>query len=314
MKFKKGHHYSPKTEFKKGHVMSEEVRRKISKSLKGRKKSPFSQEHRKNLSLSLKGHIAWNKGKHVQTNTGRTHFKKGQIPWNKGKTGLSIGWPKGKSRSKESVERQNISWMRTFVSNPKVREKMIASHKGKSAWWNIGRKRTEEMRKRMSLAQKERFSHNPSPRKGKHLTEETIKKLRKALKGRSVWNKGLSPKTDERVRRNMEKGLIRFWKTHPDYQTGEKSHFWKGGISFEPYSPDWTRVLRKVIRERDHYICQACGKKGLDVHHINYDKKNCSPENLITLCRKCHAKTSYNRNYWFAYFCYQLGIEPEELL
>lgn len=40
----KGRHFSPKTEFKKGHVMSEETRKK--------------------LSQSLKGHLAWNKGKH----------------------------------------------------------------------------------------------------------------------------------------------------------------------------------------------------------------------------------------------------------
>jgi len=28
---------------------------------------------------------SWNKGKHIQTNTGRTHFKKGMTPWNQGK-------------------------------------------------------------------------------------------------------------------------------------------------------------------------------------------------------------------------------------
>lgn len=32
-----------------------------------------------------KGHIPWNKGKHVQTNTGRTHFKKGHRSWITGK-------------------------------------------------------------------------------------------------------------------------------------------------------------------------------------------------------------------------------------
>lgn len=30
-------------------------------------------------------YIHWNKGKHIQTNTGRTHFKKGQSAWNEGK-------------------------------------------------------------------------------------------------------------------------------------------------------------------------------------------------------------------------------------
>lgn len=32
-----------------------------------------------------KGHISWNKGKEITSNTGRTHFKKGHIPWTFGK-------------------------------------------------------------------------------------------------------------------------------------------------------------------------------------------------------------------------------------
>lgn len=31
------------------------------------------------------GHTSWNKDKNIQTNSGKTHFKKGYIPWNKGK-------------------------------------------------------------------------------------------------------------------------------------------------------------------------------------------------------------------------------------
>ena len=61
--------------------------------------------------------------------------------------------------------------------------------------------------------------------------------------------------------------------------------------------------MRKAIRERDRYICQLCGEyPAFDVHHIDYDKKDCEPENLITLCRSCHAKTNFDKDYWINYF------------
>jgi len=56
--------------FKKGHVVSAEIRKKISQANKGRllgEKNPFygrkhSEESRKKMSESLKGRPAWNKG------------------------------------------------------------------------------------------------------------------------------------------------------------------------------------------------------------------------------------------------------------
>jgi len=89
---------------------------------------------------------------------------------------------------------------------------------------------------------------------------------------------------------------------------GEKSHFWKGGISSELYSVDWTDTLKRSIRERDNYICQICSKYGYDVHHTDYNKRNCNPNNLITLCHKCHMKTNGNRNKWTKYFKNKLKI------
>ena len=84
---------------------------------------------------------------------------------------------------------------------------------------------------------------------------------------------------------------------------GEKHYYWLGGKSFEPYSTDWTETLRRSIRERDKYTCQLCGKENsIHCHHIDYDKKNCNPNNLIILCRKCHSITNFNRNYWIKYF------------
>jgi hypothetical protein len=40
----------------------------------------------------------------------------------------------------------------------------------------------------------------------------------------------------------------------------------------------------------------------LPVHHIDYDKKNNVPLNLISLCKSCHSKTGYNRDNWIVYY------------
>jgi len=92
----------------------------------------------------------------------------------------------------------------------------------------------------------------------------------------------------------------------PHDQSGEKNHFWQGGKSFEPYTIDWNNTLKRSIRERDHYICGICGlpqeNEALCVHHIDYNKKNCNPENLISLHRRCHNKTTFNRDYWIEHF------------
>jgi len=88
----------------------------------------------------------------------------------------------------------------------------------------------------------------------------------------------------------------------------DKNPMWHGGISFEPYTIAWTKILKNTIRERDNYNCVICNKYGKDVHHIDYNKENCEKDNLITLCHKCHIKTNFNRDYWYAYFTYIMEI------
>lgn len=76
------------------------------------------------------------------------------------------------------------------------------------------------------------------------------------------------------------------------------------------YGPAFYR-MREVIRERDHHTCQLCGAlpstTAHAVHHIDYDKDNCDPDNLITLCRVCHTKTNYNREAWMELFADMLN-------
>ena len=53
---------------------------------------------------------------------------------------------------------------------------------------------------------------------------------------------------------------------------------------------------KAMVRNRDHYTCQYCGKTikdaKLEVHHIVFKSNGGSdePENLITLCHGCHTK------------------------
>ena len=159
--------------------------------------------------------------------------------------------------------------------------------------------------------------------KGKHPKSEFKKGIYQGFgfkKGMTSWNKGIprSPETKEKIRKSHQgkhypkiskakKGKELSDKTKRKIQMAmlkirKKSHLWKGGISFEPYSVDWTDTLKKSIRERDHYICQLCFKDGYPVHHIDYDKKNCNPDNLITLCNSCNSKVNFNRDYWTNYF------------
>lgn len=93
---------------------------------------------------------------------------------------------------------------------------------------------------------------------------------------------------------------------------------WKGGIAKSPYAQDWTKTLRLAIRQRDNFTCQKCGiteeehikkyNRVLSVNHIDYDKKNCDPKNLNTLCCYCNTQVNFNREYWTTYFQEKLLI------
>ncbi len=84
---------------------------------------------------------------------------------------------------------------------------------------------------------------------------------------------------------------------------GDLHPMWKGGISCEPYCDAWAdKEYKKSIMERDVYKCQNpycrgnCNHK-LSIHHIDYNKKNCHPSNLITVCRSCNSMANFNRGW-----------------
>jgi len=91
--------------------------------------------------------------------------------------------------------------------------------------------------------------------------------------------------------------------------SGELSHNWLGGIACEPYCPVWLdKEFKEDIKERDNFRCQNpdCWKTvspdDLTLHHIDYDKKNCHPDNLITLCRSCNGRANIDRAWHTAWY------------
>lgn len=81
------------------------------------------------------------------------------------------------------------------------------------------------------------------------------------------------------------------------------------------YPKEFNAELKEKIKERDDYQCKMCSMvepisqalwgRSLAVHHIDYNKKNCDPMNLTTLCIRCNSAANYYREYWEVYH----GIE-----
>ena len=142
--------------------------------------------------------------------------------------------------------------------------------------------------------------------KGKKHSEETKQKICKSRKKYIV---------SEKTKRKMSeshKGLFEGDK-HPLYGliNGENNPNWKGGISNNPYCSDWN-ILKKELKESDGNICQnpLCEGRSqrMTSHHIDYNKQNCHPFNIITLCNSCNSKANGNR-YWWQKFYIQLKGE-----
>lgn len=90
--------------------------------------------------------------------------------------------------------------------------------------------------------------------------------------------------------------------------SGSKHYNWKGGKSFEEYCAVWKdKDYKQDIRERDgnrclNPYCYSKSPEDLTIHHINYDKKDCHPKNLITVCRSCNSRANTDRKWHKAWY------------
>ena len=149
-------------------------------------------------------------------------------------------------------------------------------------------------------------------------------------KGKTPWNKGKTGCYSEETRKSISKSVSKYLKENPlklnedarrkigEAHKGEKSTFWKGGVSkknrterenimtsFEYQS--W----RRKIFERDDYTCQmeGCGKRGgkIRAHHIKkfalYPDLRFDLRNGVVICEGCDCKKVVHREEkWEKYF------------
>ncbi|HPE06201.1 MAG TPA: NUMOD3 domain-containing DNA-binding protein [Smithellaceae bacterium] len=147
---------------------------------------------------------------------------------------------------------------------------------------NYGKSMSETQRASISL----RMRGENNPNFGKFGTDNPCY-------GRTPWNKG--------------KSCL--------YTSGEKSHFWRGGVSFEPYCPKFNEHFKRRVRSYYNNQCVKCGKtkekngKELDVHHVNFDKQTCckngeeiTDKKFVALCVSCHSYASNHPGWAIEYY------------
>jgi hypothetical protein len=185
----------------------------------------------------------------------------------------------------------------------------------------------------------EKYIGENNPFYGENHSEEIKNKLSRDNIGKEPWNKGkdfMAGKDNPNWQGGKEKIICEYcddeYKRRPSiaknsrfcsnechsnwkrehYTKGGLSHVWKGGISKEPYPFGFNEKLKKRVRKKFGKACVLCGlsqkeqieeyNRKLSIHHIDYNKKNISKENLVSLCTRCHCKTNYNRSFWEFYF------------
>jgi len=215
----------------------------------------------------------------------------------------------GKKHTAEQNRKQSEAEQNRYVSKKtrqKIRMSLLGRHHSEDTLIKMrARRHTEEQKKLISKSLKGHCVSKLTRQKiskserGKFVSEETRKKLRIVRASQIIT---------EETKRKLS---IAF--------SGSKHPNWMGGKSFEPYGVEFDDKLKEQIRARDNYCCQECGKHQSElrtkngepylllVHHTDYCKTHNFFWNLISLCRDCHLKTNFNREYWTSYFQQKLA-------
>jgi len=189
------------------------------------------------------------------------------------------------SRECHRIWQKSITWEervgKEFADNFRHKMSVLSSTNNPSTFPGVAEK--------ISTGMKEYLANNPDARRGenngffnrKH-SEKTIQHWKETKKGKWAYNQ----EQKEKQLKNTPKK-----ENHPN---------WLGGISNGDYGLEFNSKYKKQIKEYYKSTCQMCYTQTseLDIHHIDYNKKNNLFENLVPLCKICHGKSNYDREKW----------------
>lgn len=164
---------------------------------------------------------------------------------------------KGRSQKQRFCSRKGCQ--NPYLSSNKTSEQIR-----KTAESNTGQVRSDEQKAKMSQSQM-----------GHECNEETRAKMSKSHLGKDPWNKGLSTGPLSQDHRDRISSSNK--KAYIDYQ-------------YNPDAPQ-PQYRRRAIEAYGHE-CSGCGctDKCMDVHHLNGNHSDDRLDNLVVLCKSCHAR------------------------
>jgi hypothetical protein len=226
-------------------------------------------------------------------------YKKKRKTWNE-----SLGVEEANERRLKLVElNKTIKRVPMKEETRKIFSTYAINHLKNKTWEDVmGKERAEERKKKISIKMKNRDAHWMKGNKNPMKNPEIAKRAGDSEKGKQSPFKG---KTYEEIYGIDKAKKLKESKIPPP--TLDVEFYLKNGYQkqYEPYTDEFNKEFKKIIAERDNFTCQLCNELLPDnfaVHHIDYNKKNSSPKNLIFLCSYCHGKTGHNRDFWKSHF------------
>lgn len=206
---------------------------------------------------------------------------------------LCVGAPIG--------NKYGLGTKRTPESRAKISKRLTGRTLSAEHCANISKSRTKEFRANASL----RISGKGNPMYGKPVSSDTREKLSNALKGNQHLLGHIHSKESRKKMSDVRKG-----ENHPN---------WRGGTTKDPYCPIFqNKDFRAIVLERDKNECQNPDCWGVDaricLHHIDYDKKECRLDNLITLCHSCNMRANYDREWNMLNYQEIIKIKEENII